>query len=695
MGLMNTTPPKTLRALCFAVFVFLLAPAPPACAAMTRIEIEKRIPFAEGRAFEGIGPYERLIGRVHFAVDPAHERNSGIIDLELAPRNRDGLVEFSADLEILAPVDLKNASGTLLYDVNNRGRRMCLNLFNGGADHFLMRQGCIVVWSGWLADALPGDDPGTAEGRALRLDAPVATEKGRRITGQVRGEVVVDQPAARASLSNREYVGSYRPVDESLERATLTWRLREDDPRVSIPHDQWRLEVREIDSARYKHVLPMVELAVSGSLQPGYIYELIYEARDPVVQGLGLAGIRDLVSFLKHDASEKNPLRLSGERSAAERTIGFGISQSGRCLRVLLYEGLNADEEGRRVFDGLIPHVAGGGLGFFNYRFAEPSRYNSQHTDHLFPCDMFPFAYETQRDPLSGREDGILRRARADGVVPKVFHTQASAEYWDRSGSLAHTDPLGRRDAKPPDEVRIYAIGGAQHGPGNDVPGEATDGQLPDNPTDYRPVLRALFVAMEAWLRDGTPPPESRYPRIADGTLVGWRAEESGWNPLPGVRYPEVIQQPELLDYGPEFSTKARITVNPPRRQESYPVLVPAYGEDNNERGMLRLPSIEVPVATYTGWMLRSRQIGAQSEQLQLKGSYIPLRRTRADRRAAGDPRPALLERYRDFDDYLSRFETAARRLVKERYLLEEDVERLCERARRNEPLFIERAESP
>jgi hypothetical protein len=271
------------------------------------------------------------------------------------------------------------------------------------------------------------------------------------------------------------------------------------------------------------------------------------------------------------------------------------------------------------------------------------------------------------------------------------MHVDSAAEYWHRSASLVHTDPLGQRDAEIPPEVRIYAIGGTQHSTGNGVPQEATPGQLPLNPTDYRPIMRALLVALEAWVRDDTPPPPSVYPRISDGTLVGWNESESGWQALPGVRYPEVIQRPPLADYGPKFLTKRRIAHNPPlvsTRTPGYTVRVPQYGPDNNERGMLLLPFISVPVATYTGWNTRARETGAESELLGLAGGYIPFARTEESRLSSGDPRPALLERYRGFDDYLQQYRAAAQELIRQRYLLREDLELLLGQARKHRALF-------
>ena len=652
-------------------------------AAVLRMEVTSREPYADGRVFDGVGAYERLRGKVFFAVDPKHAANQTVIDLELAPRNEAGLIEFSADVEWLAPKELAQGNAAILYDVNNRGNKVALGQFNGGADEFLMRKGYIVVWSGWIAETQPG-------GGRLRMQAPVASENGKPITGIVRAEVVVDAAAERHSLAMWANQGSYEPTERGEAEAVLTWRQREKDARVVIPRAQWRLQKRGIEENGERGQLPHIDLVVSGGLQPGSIYEVVYEAQGPIVQGLGLAGIRDLLSFLKHATSEKNPLWIVDKRaSAAKFAYGFGVSQSGRCLRQFLYDGFNADEKGRPVFDAVMPHVAGAGLGFFNHRFASPTRHNGQHDNHLFPADQFPFNYGDEVDPFTGREDGLLHRDRARGTVPKVMHTQSSSEYWHRSGSLVHTDPLGRRDAVIPSEVRVYCFGGTQHGPGSGLPAAAPgNGQLIGNPADYRPLLRALLTALDEWVRTGKEPPASMYPRIADGTLVGWRESDSGWHGIPGVRYPEVIQQPEHLDRGPDFYRFRRSTIEPPLSRGHYLVKVPACGPDNNERGTLLLPDVAVPVGTYTSWNLRARGVGAENELLGLSGGYIPFVKTSADRERTGDPRAALLERHPDFETYSRQFRSTVDDMVAQRYLLAEEVAGLMSLAARRRALF-------
>jgi hypothetical protein len=660
------------------------------------LEVYRREAFADGMAFGKAGPYEVLVGVARFAVDPAHPRNRAVVDLPLAPRSREGKVEFEADVFILAPKDPARGNGALLYDVNNRGNKLALRFFNDApgtnnpskpadaGNGFLFRRGYTVVWCGWIGELLPGD-------HRLLLRAPVATDHGKPIRGLIRYETTTNTPAESLPLSYREGHGSYPPTPEGEAKGVLTWRVRQTDERVPIPRSQWSLERSPVPTVKQgvAGTLGQVRLRVAGGFRPGYLYELVCEVEGPIVQGLGNVAVRDLVSFLRHDGSGRNPLRTADGRCAISRAHGFGLSQSGRFLRNFLYDGFNVDEAGRRVFDGLMPHVAGGGLGFFNHRFAQPTRHNAQHEEHLYPTDRFPFTYGDSVDPFSKRTDGILRRtAREDPrLLPKVMHTQSAAEYWHRSGSLVHTDPLGKEDAVIPDNVRVYAFGGTQHGPAAYPPSRGIADNLA-NPGDYRPFLRALLEALDAWVKDGTPPPPSLYPRIDGRTLMGWRQKSTGFPALPGVRYPEVIQQPEAKDYGPRFAAEGIITVEPPRVVGRYVVLVPRSDPDGNDLGTLLPPEVAVPLATYTGWNLRRRDVGAEAMLVSLTGSYLPFARTRADRLKAGDPRPSVAERYASFEDYRRRFAAACANLVKRRYLLEEDAGRLVAREERERGLF-------
>lgn len=657
---------------------------------VVRFEITGREPFADGYRFGTAGAYERIAGRVHYAVDPAARQNRAVTDIDLAPRHGQGRIEFSGDLLILAPADLSKGNGALLYDVNNRGNLLALRMFNdapGGNDPrtradaghgFLMQAGYIVVWSGWDGELLPGN------GR-LRLSAPTARLDGGRLTGPVRCEIVPTDSVTRIDVNWANH-GSYRPTPRGLETATLTRRERPGDARVLLPRDQWALHVTDIASDN-PWQLPRIELEVPAGLERGHIYELIYEGQDPLVQGLGFAALRDLIAAFRDGSGGDNPLRINGD-PAVQRAYAFGVSQSGRFLREFLYWGFNEDLAGRRVFDGVMPHVAGGGLGSFNHRFAQPTRHVTQHDHHDYPADRFPFAYETQCDPLSGRVDGILRRAELSGTAPLVMHTQSAAEYWTRSGSLPHTDPLGCRDACVPANVRFYTFGGTQHGPSG-FPPTAGQGQNLANPGDYRPFLRALLVAMDRAVREGVVPPPSVYPQFADGTLTAWDQASTGFPSIPGVRYPGVIQQPSWWDYGPRWAERQIIDRQPPARLADYRVRVARCDADGNELGTLLPPEVAVPVATHTGWNLRRADAGAENELVSLAGSYIPFATKQAEREASGDPRLSIEERYGALDEYLSRLAAQARSLEAAGYLLPADVERVVSRQReRVAPLF-------
>jgi hypothetical protein len=650
------------------VLALLALAAAPAAAEVVGIEIASREPFA-GDIDGKIGQYERIRGRVIYALDPEHPANLGIVDLDLTTANDENRVVFYADFEIIAPVDLTLAQPTVLYNVNNRGRR------TWGSELFLLGRGYVTVSSGWIAE-VPVRPP------LLRLEAPIAfDEEYAPLIGTVRAEFDTDVAAESLPLSGQL---SYEALDTELEDATLTRRSGASEPRVTIARALWTLQNR----APTEEGSGLIEATVTldAGFEPGVIYELIYTARGSVVQGTGFAAIRDLVSFLKHDRSEKNPLRRPDGRPVGVRFIGEGRSQSGRALRMFLYDGFNADEEGRQVFDGVMPQIAGGGLGFFNHRFASPTRSSTQRTDHLYPVDVFPFTYGDTRDPFSGETDGILRRARASGTVPKVMHVDTSSEHWYRAASLVVTDPVGERDIVLSDDVRRYVYGGSQHSPAT---GPSDLGQLPPNPMNYRPLSEALFIALDGWITDGDEPPPSVYPRIAAGTLTGWRADETGWPGLPSVTYPTVMLQPEQVDYGKDYHHTRVITNHPPRvTGNEYRLRVPAVDADGNERDVVKLPALAVPVATYTSWNLRSHAIGAPDELLRLTGGYIPFARTATEREGSGDPRPSVAERYGDFDDYLARYIAAAEALVEQRFLLPEHLEVVKETALSHRPMF-------
>ncbi len=644
-----------------------------------QLSFETREPFADGTAFGSVGPYEKWIGRVDFAVDPEDAAYQSVVDLAYAPRNRMGLVEFSTDLMILKPADLAKGNRRLLYDVNNRGNTRVLRDFNDGPETeanssgnnpssledagngFLMRQGYTLIWSGWQGDILPG-------GHRLTMRLPVAREHGHDITGTVRAELVTEQAQTVClPLSGNDYTLSYAAAALDTASATLTCREHESDRRQPIAPDAWQFA--EVDAAGQVHPSP-THCYLPQGFRPGWLYELIYTAKHPPVMGLGFVGVRDLISFFMHDEvdsqSTPNPLR------GMEKAYAWGISQSGRFLREFVYRGYNADAQRRRVFDAVSPHVSGAGRVTLNYRFAHPGRYPRQHADHLYASDQFPFAYAVITDPLTGKTDGILKRPDTD---PLVIHTQASAEYWERRGSLVHTDSSGD-DLPEHDKARVYFFASGPHVPHpNSKPGEVRH-IYDKNMLKTTALLRALLVAMDTWATAGTPPPPSQVPKHADASATLASAVQQMFPAIPEVVFPASHNPLYVQDFGPEVE-QGIFTKQPPEedRTREYTVLVPQIDADGLETPGLRTPDIEVPLATYTGWNLRPPD-SAGSDQAGIMGSEFPLPRNEAEREARNDPRASIAARYGSKAHYVRQVAVAAQSLVAQRLLLDEDADR-------------------
>ena len=651
----------------WAMLLLLLILSAPAEARVTQIKIEKRERVLDGHSIGLAGPYEKLVGEVRFALDPKILQNRAIIDIDLAPRNANGEVEFSADICIIKPVDLSRANGRLFYEVPNRGQMSLLRSFHIASFQtlppdptseptylFLMRQGFTFVWLGWQWDVPVRSD-------LLRMELPIATEQGRAINGLVRSQSVVSSRVQKQSLGDN-YHTPYRPIDPRSAENVLTVRnLRLDAPET-IPHDKWRFADDE------------TTVTLDDGFEPGRIYEITYRSRDPRVTGCGLAGTRDIVSFIKHEQSDANPLSANG-RTVMSQALGIGVSQTGRFLRHFIYQGFNEDESGRRVFDGLYIQAAGSGRGSFNHRFAQPSRAGFQHMMVFFPTFLFPFADLPQTDDEINIREGLLDRATARKVVPKIFYVNTSFEYWNAAASLLHTDPDGERDAPVPETTRVYYITGASHLPGAFPPGPFPNrdylGAAPANPNAYAPVVRALLFALDRWVAESIAPPESRYPRIADGTLVSPAKVE--FPAIPGVRLPLKLNDARRLDFGDRFGAGI-VDREPPRIGKPFGVLVPAVDADGNERAGIKLPEISVPLATYTGWAYRHPSIGAATELAGVVGSYFSFAHTLAERESRLDPRPSIAERYRNRDEYVGKIAASALGLMKGGYLLAEDV---------------------
>jgi len=664
-----------LRRTLAAALLSLLLFQGHALADVSRIEIHGRELLG---APDSAVQYEAVTGLLHLTLDPQAPGNQSIVDLAFAPRNAAGLVEFSADFRLLVPRG-GPVGDTLLYQVNNRGRSSLppdLSL-----QHPLSTQGHTYLSTGWIAELEAGDD-------RLRLHAPVAGSPGAPLTGMVRYEVYVNAPAAEASIAGTGHL-AYRPTTEGLRDATLTRRLNQADPREPVPREDFSLRVEEVpDSEQVR-----ITLSVAGGLVPGELYELIYEAQDPVLAGAGLAGIRDAIALLRHGTAD-TALRATLEAlqlPTLAHTVAWGNSQSGRLLRQFLHQGFNEDLQGRRVFDGVMPVIAGGGFGMFNLRFAMPTSTNGQHEYHLFPNDHFPFTYGDSVDPFTGRTDGILKRARESGTEPRLMHVQTSNEYWIRAGSLAHTDPLGEHDALIPDTVRFYTIGGSAHGSGTGRPGPAGAGQLGANPNLWSPIADSLLARLVDWVRTDTAPPPSRYPRIADGSLVpshlaDGRINPAAWNPLPGIQHPKAMYQVGHVDFGPRFLEQGIVDQHPVSAQSWYGARVPAVNADNNDSGASTVlpPLTVVPLGTFVPWNLRSVASGADTELLRLSGGYLPFAATAQEAAGAADPRAPVSARYPDAQAYLQAYTQATDALIEQGFLLPQLRDTLLEIGREN-----------
>lgn len=617
-----------------------------------RMEVE-RVDTVYDESFSRVGPYERVVGKAFFAVNPQLPANGTIVDLDKSPVNQRGLVEFSADVIIARPRDPSRANGAVIFEVANRGSTGNMGFFNraGGlsdnrptpefADGFLLEQGYTLAWLGWQFDVPDG---------RLRAYLPVA--KG--VTGLVRSEITVETKATVQSLADRNHKAypMLNAEDPSLE---LTVRDRALGRRQTIPRSEWQ-------------VVDGTSVQLASGFVPGRLYELIYTSSDPPIAGLGAAGIRDLISHLKHEDQGRS----------IERAYAFGQSQSGRYLRNFIYDGFNADEDRRIVFDGLLVHVAGAGRGSFNLRFAQPSRDGAPFFNLFYPTDIFPFTDWKQTDPKTGRTDGLLARAIDAGVVPKIFYMNSSYEYYGRGASLIHTTLDGSEDMPLPPTTRVYLFSAGQHGPSPYPPRDA-DTQYLHNPNPSTWCLRALLVAMDAWVRDGVEPPPSQYPRLDNGQLTPLATMR--FPVIPGVQLPVRLQTGYRVDYGPDFVSRGIITIEPPKIGAPFPIFVPQVDEDGNDIAGIRMPSIKVPLATYTGWNLRAPALGAPDELAHLIGSYFPFARTKAEGEKTGDPRASVHERYASRQEYLKKVRAAARDLVTRRYLLERDVPRVMEYA--------------
>ncbi len=699
----------------------------PAQARIISMQVLKTEPAFGGQSFGTVGRYDHLTARVEGVLDPADRRNAIIQDIALAPKDAQGMVHYTTDVELLKPADPARGNGTLMFEVNNRGNKLALGAFNDAVagntearngltspgDGWLMQQGYTVIWWGWQMDVKPGWN------RILMPEIVAHQADGSPVTGIVRAEMETPGPVNSMSFTRSQQVmgppadsyDGYPTAQQDNKAAfpdgflpTLTVRAREQDPRVTIPATAWHFGTCE-DGKDAKHV------CLADGFKPGRLYELIYRAQDPTVQGIGFAASRDLGAFLTHakadDAGTANPIYRDGAHAIIE-----GTSQSGRMIRSMLALGFNEDERGQRVFEGAYPHI-GGGLMPLNVRFGQAYRAWGEQTDHTYPAYEFPFTYGSQTDPLTGRTGGLLDRCTASNTCPKVFHVATVLEMWEGRQSLGFTDPLGRQDFTDPDMVRTYIMASTQHGPASPPlpePGVGNMCQQQSNPNPQTWTMRALLTAFTAWIKDGTPPPPSSTPTIAGGTLVA--PDQVRFPPIPaneygGVKRPATVTSRVYdtlhpLDFGPEFKPQDEsgiITVEPPRvGTASYGILEPQVDQDGNDIGGIRSVFAQVPVGTYTGWNV-GRADRFEGGMCNLQGSFIPFAPTKAAREAVGDPRLSIEERYgsagNNGEAYVSAVRNAAARLVQQRFLLPDDAAHLIDDAQKGGPAAVTGSAAP
>jgi len=668
-------PPRTRFALPLLPLLLLAVSSAPLGAQVAGLEILSREPVLGGRDFGTTGAYEKITGRIRFGLDPGNPFNARIVDLDKAPRSSEGRVSAWAEFQVLQPLDPARGRRMALLEVSNRGGKAALGYFNRGrfsldpkgpeefGDGLLQRLGLTLIWVGWQADV--PDRPGL-----LRLRVPTASDPDGPITGLVRSDWVVDQPAVTLALAHRGHQ-AYPVLDPGDPANVLTVRDGREAPRTVVPRDSWSFS-RATASGLMED---RTHISLEGGFQAGKIYEMVYRAKDPRVVGMGLAAIRDTMSFALHDPDCPFPVKQG---------LAVGISQTGRFLRHFLYQGFNTDTQGRQVFDGMLVLTAGAGRGSFNHRFAQPSRDAHRYSAFFYPTDIFPFTSRLQEDPVTGRMDGLFAHQFQPDHLPRIFFINNGYEYWGRAAALIHTSVDGERDFPPTRRERIYHLCGAQHFPGWFPPrsGDAVPGTRlwRGNPFDTKTLYRALLVRLVKWVGEDKEPPASSFPHLEDGTLVP--VGELALPAIPGMTAPHAAHVAYRANYGPLWS-RGIVSLQPPVLGPAFPSRVPQVDALGNERGGVRGLELRVPLATYLPWNLRRGMAGGNGELTDFLGTFAPLPRTEEEKRRAGDPRPSLDVLYGDRAGWEVRARKAAQAQVREGFLLEEDVPFVLEEGRR------------
>jgi hypothetical protein len=647
--------------------------AVPAHARVKKVQISaKESPTFGGYSWPGVGQYEKIVGKAFGELDPKDPKNAVIVDLQLAPKNANGKVEYSFDFYLLKPIDLSKGNHKMVYEPPNRGRKTiaALNRGIGGQDpgsvkderllanSFLMPQGYSISFSGWDASA------GTSSADFnTTITLPIARNAdGSQITGPAY-EYVVNSKAS--------YALTYPAATLDQSKATLTHRVHLNDMPERVPASGWQYNADGTSIG----LLPAGTEFVKND-----IYEFSYTAKDPTVNGIGFAAVRDWNAWLRYETKDDSgtPNPLAGDITRIYTEVS---SQPGRLLNDFRFLGFNQAENGKQVFDGMLQWIAAGDGISMNYRWSQPGRTERNRQDHLYVEGRFPFANVMSKDPITGKTDSRYAKCELTHTCPYAMEIFSANEYWVKAASLMTTDPTGTKDLPDSPFTRIYFMSSMQHGTGRDTVRGACQQFL--NPLDSQAVQRALFTAMDKWVTDGTEPPSSQYPKLADGTLVKPEQNSTGFPQIPGVSYTGFKTTRYLLNYGPNFYKTGIPIVNPPvfrapyqdnpANGPIYPSFVPKTDKDGNDVAGVRLPEVQVPLATYTGWALRAEP--QNPDGCEGSGQYIPFAKTKADRIASGDPRLSVEERYGNMETYSSMLHDAINSLVKAGFLLPFDAE--------------------
>lgn len=666
-------------------------------ARVVRFVVEQTRPLADGMAFGATGPYERLDGTAFLEVDPKDPLNAVIVNLDRAPRNARGMVEFRSPFSIMKPVDMAKGNRKIFYAINNRGNKQAMSYFNFGrggpggnnpltaadtGDGLLMRLGYTIVDAGWEGDLAPG-----TTNRLIPV-FPVATQAdGRPIVSSIRIEysdrTIPEQGTFTLPLEGDANFRAYPAAETDTTKAALTVRTGVRGVKTRVPADRWAFG--SCPTGMDSLVRNDTHLCLFDGFRADRLYELTYAAKDPIVMGLAYAVTRDVGAFLRYettdDAGHRNPLAASAAETGITRAYSFGGSQTGEYQREFLYLGFNESLGHRKVFDAVWVHKSGTHRLFVNVEFADPNTYARQDDRHDFLGTSYPpFTYDVTTDPISTIRDGLLKRPQTD---PLVFQTDTENEFWEMKASLNVADGAGR-PVSIPAGVRLYLLSSFQHGGNNPpraFPGPRDICAYPTNPLYHGPTLRALLVALDAWADKGIEPPPSNYPSLEAGTLVPLAEAAAAFPTVPGVSFPSVMNELELLEFGPGFSPAGgRLASTAPALGPSYKVFVPKPDQDGMNVAGVRPLEIRAGLGTHTGWNVRDAAHGGPN-LCGLDGAFFPFSETRAQRIASGDTRRSLEERYGSQAGYVRAVREHATALVAERLLLAEDAARFVAEA--------------